>query len=189
MSSVPSREGGVLSWIDSCPSFDGGTSVAERRGVGGVRVNDWRFKRSVLLPNSAKDWPTPRVGESDIEWGEVRTENLGDGVRGGARAEAGGLDELAGDSEGGEAAELCKDVAEAARPSCAWTPSLDGRLLETPPVTNIDVPVSGFGFAILAFWADSSLAPRVGETAVEATSVGVYALGGETGAGLVETGT
>ena len=120
MSSAPSREGGVPCWKDSCPSFDDGATVAARRGAGGV--HDWRLKRSVLLPKSPKDWPTPRVGESDIECGEVRTENLGDGVRGGARAgdtEAGGLDEFAGDSEGGEAAELCKEVVEAARPSCA----------------------------------------------------------------------
>lgn len=173
MSSVSSREGGVLSWIDSCTSFDG-ANVAARRAEGGG-VIDWRLKRSVLLPNSAKDWFIARVGESIIECGEVRTDNLGDGVRGGARpgdTEAGGLDELAGDSDGGEAAELCKEVVEAARPSCAWPPSLDGRSLETPPGTEI--PISGFGFAILAFRADSSLGPRVGEMGAEgATSVGV----------------
>lgn len=75
----------------------------------------------MLLPNSAIVWPIARVGESNIECGEVRTENLGDGVRGGARrgeTEAGGLDELAGDNDGGEAAELCKEVVEAAGPSC-----------------------------------------------------------------------
>jgi hypothetical protein len=107
----------VSSWIGSC-RFDGAT-VAARRGVGGV--DDWRLKRSVLLPNSAKLWPIARVGESIIECGEVRTENFGDGVRGGAKpgdTEAGGLDELAGDSGGGEA-ELCKEVVEAAWPSGA----------------------------------------------------------------------
>lgn len=105
--------------MNSCPSFDGGATVAACRAVGGV--NDWRFKSSVLLPNSPKDWRAPRVGESDIECGEVRTDNLGDGVRGGARAgddEAGGSDESAGDSGGGEAAELCKEVIEAARSWC-----------------------------------------------------------------------
>jgi hypothetical protein len=93
----------VSSLIGSCRF--GGATVAARRGVGGV--DDWPLKCSALLPNSAKLWPIARVGESIIiECGEVRTENFGDGVRGGAKpgdTEAGGLDELAGDSGGGEA--------------------------------------------------------------------------------------
>lgn len=42
-------------------------------------------------------------------------ENLGDGVRGGPRVgetEVGGLDELSGESGGGEVAELCIEWSE-----------------------------------------------------------------------------
>jgi len=124
---------------------------------------------------------------STIECGDVRIENLGDGVRGGAwmgETEAGGLEELVGDRDGGETAELCNDRAEVGdgtrSTSLIRLPSTDGRLLG--PSSVRDTPFAGLCFAVLAFLNDSSLRLCGGETEAEVASVGVYALGGEIGA-------
>src|ERR1019366_4799149 len=94
-------------------------------------------------------------------------------------------DELAGDRDGGEAAELCKEWTEVGEEtSLARLSSLTkGRSLEPPMVGAISI--TGLGFPVLAFMSDFSISSSYGgETGTEVASVGVYTLGGEICEGL-----
>jgi hypothetical protein len=94
------------------------------------------------------------------------------------------LDEVAGDKDGGEAAELCKEWIEVGEetPLARLSSLTKGRSLELPIAGAISITGPGI---VLAFVSDSSISCSCGgETGTEAASVGVYALGGEICAGL-----
>jgi len=131
------------------------------------------------VPISANDW-FGRADVSTTECGDVRIE-WGDGVRGGAspgETEAGGLDELAGDRDGGEATELRKDRTEGGEEcwstSVVRLSSMEGRSIGPSPVGN--VPASGHVIVTLVL-GSNSLHSCGGETGTEVTSVGEYMLG------------